>query len=282
MPEFLLYEQDGDVVTLTMNQPDARNPLTGNSAIPEFLDACARIATDTTVKVVILTGAGTAFCSGGNVKAMQRYRRDGIPPMPIRDEYRNGIQRLTLALYHLEVPTIAAVNGPAIGAGCDLACMCDIRIASDTATFAESFIKVGLVPGDGGAWLLPRAVGLSKAAEMSFTGDSIDAHDALACGLVSRVVPSAELMATSNAIARRIAANPGPTLRLSKRLLREGQHARLDTLLELSAAFQAMAHKTPQHEEAVAAFIEKHSVPSSVGTGAVSLGGREGPPDSLS
>lgn len=266
MPEFLLYEQDGEFVTLTMNQPDARNPLTGNSAIPEFLDACQRIATDATVKVVILTGAGTAFCSGGNVKAMQRYRRDAIPAMPIRDEYRNGIQRLTLALYNLEVPTIAAINGPAIGAGCDLACMCDIRIASDTAKFAESFIKVGLVPGDGGAWLLPRAVGMSKAAEMSFTGDAIDAHEALACGLVSRVVPSAELMATSKSIARRIAANPGPTLRLSKRLLREGQHVRLDTLLELSAAFQAMAHKTLQHEEAVAAFIEKHPVPSSIRT----------------
>lgn len=257
MADFLIYEQDGGIVTLTMNQPETRNPLTGNSAVPEFLAACERIAADQTVKVVILTGAGSAFCSGGNVKDMQRYSRDAIAPMPIRDEYRRGIQRLPLALYNLEVPTIAAVNGVAIGAGCDLACMCDIRVAAEGAKFAESFVKLGIVPGDGGAWLLPRAVGMSKAAEMSFTGDAIDADEALACGLVSRVVPAAELMAAAHALARRIATNPGPALRLTKRLLREGQHVTLDTLLEFSAAFQAMAHKTAQHEEAVVAFIEK-------------------------
>lgn len=258
MTAFLKYEQDGNIVTLTMNQPEARNPLTGNSAVPEFVATCERIGADPTVKVVILTGAGSAFCSGGNVKYMQRYSRNAISPISIRDEYRNGIQRLPLALYNLEVPTIAAVNGPAIGAGCDLACMCDIRIATESAKFAESFIKVGIVPGDGGAWLLPRVVGMSKAAEMSFTGDAIDAEEALACGLVSRVVSSAELMQTARALAELIAVNPGPALRLTKRLLREGQHVRLDTLLELSATCQAMAHKTSQHEEAVAAFIEKH------------------------
>ncbi len=257
MANFLVHEQDGGIVTLTMNQPETRNALTGNSAVPELVEACQRIAADPGVKVVILTGAGSAFSSGGNVKDMQRYSRDAVPPMPIRDEYRNGIQRLPLALYNLEVPTIAAVNGAAIGAGCDLACMCDIRIAADSAKFAESFVKVGIVPGDGGAWLLPRAVGMSKAAEMSFTGEAIDAREALACGLVSRVVPAGELLDAARDLARRIATNPGPTLRLTKRLLREGQHLRLDSLLELSAAFQAMAHKTAQHEEAVAAFVEK-------------------------
>lgn len=257
MANFLLYQQEGGVVTLTMNQPEARNPLTGNTAVEEFVAACERIAGDNSVKVVVITGAGSAFCSGGNVKDMQRYPREAIPPMPIRDEYRRGIQRLPLALYNLEVPTIAAVNGAAIGAGCDLACMCDIRIASESAKFAESFIKVGIVPGDGGAWLLPRVVGRSKAAEMSFTGETIDAAEALACGLVSRVVPADQLMESAMLLARKIAANPGPTLRLTKRLLREGEHVRLDTLLEISAAFQAMAHKTPQHEEAVAAFIDK-------------------------
>ncbi len=257
MNGFLEYEQDGSVVTLTMNQPESRNVLTGNSAVADFLAACELVGADPSVKVVIVTGAGSAFSAGGNVRDMQRYSRDAIPPMPIRDEYRRGIQRLPLALYNLEVPTIAAVNGPAIGAGCDLACMCDIRIAAETAKFAESFIKVGIVPGDGGAWLLPRVVGMSKAAEMSFTGETIDAKEALAIGLVGRVVPPAELMPAARDLARRIAANPGPTLRLTKRLLREGQHVRLDTLLELSAAFQAMAHKTSQHEEAVAAFIEK-------------------------
>ena len=155
------------------------------------------------------------------------------------------------------MPTIAAVNGAAIGAGCDLTCMCDIRIASETASFAESFVKVGLIPGDGGAWLLPRVVGMSKAAEMSFTGDSLTAAEALACGLVSRVVPAERLMAEALALAGRIAANPGAGLRLTKRLLREGQHTRLESLLEMSAGFQAVAHKTAHHVEAVNAFVEK-------------------------
>lgn len=257
MADFLKIERDGAIVTLTMNQPEARNPLTGNTAVPEFLAACAQIEGDLSVRAVIVTGAGSAFCSGGNVKDMGKYQGDAQRPIAIREEYRRGIQRLPLALYNLEVPTIAAVNGPAIGAGCDLACMCDIRIASEKAKFAESFIKVGLVPGDGGAWLLPRVVGRSKAAEMSFTGEMLDAAQALDCGLVSRVVPAERLLDEARELAGRIAANPGPTLRLTKRLLREGEHQRLDSLLELSAGYQALAHKTPQHWEAVQAFVEK-------------------------
>jgi enoyl-CoA hydratase/carnithine racemase len=257
MSDFLLYQQEGAVVTLTMNQPDIRNPLTGNSAAAEFVEACARITADNSVKAVIVTGAGPVFSAGGNVKDMRRFFEQDIAPAAIREEYRQGIQRIPLALYNLDVPTIAAVNGPAIGAGCDLACMCDIRIASEKATFAESFVKVGIIPGDGGAWLLPRAVGMSKAAEMSFTGDAIDATEALACGLVSRVVAPEKLLEEANALAARIARNPGTTLRMTKRLLREGQHSRLDTLLELAAGFQAIAHKTPQFREAVMAFIEK-------------------------
>lgn len=257
MGDFLIYEQAGGVVTLTMNQPELRNPLTGNSAVEDIIGACARISDDSSVRAVILTGAGPAFCSGGNVKNMQRYFDDTIDAVAIRDEYRHGIQRLTLAVFNLEVPVIAAVNGPAMGAGCDLACMCDIRIASEKAVFAESFIKVGIVPGDGGAWLLPRVVGMSCAAEMAFTGDTIDADAALACGLVSRVVAPGRLMEEARSLASRIAANPGPTLRMTKRLLREGQYVRLETLLELSAGFQALAHKTKQHREAVEAFIEK-------------------------
>ncbi|MGD2139438.1 MAG: crotonase/enoyl-CoA hydratase family protein [Burkholderiales bacterium] len=257
MSDFLLYEQDGSVVTLTMNQPEIRNVLTGNTAAEEFVEVCARISADPSIKVVIITGAGPVFSSGGNVKDMRRFFENDIAPAKIREWYRHGIQRITLALYNLDVPIIAAVNGPAIGAGCDLACMCDMRIAAESATFAESFIRVGIVPGDGGAWLLPRAVGMSKAAEMSFTGDAIDAANALACGLVSRVVPAEKLLDEANALAARIARNPGSTLRMTKRLLREGQHLRLDSLLELSAGFQALAHKTPQHKEAVMAFIEK-------------------------
>ena len=255
MKPFLVYEQAGPIVTLTMDAPESRNVLTGNSAPQEFVEACARIAGDLSVRVVVLTGRGSVFSSGGNLKHMQSLFDQ--PPSALRQWYREGIQRLATALYNLEVPTIAAVNGPAIGAGCDLTCMCDIRIASETATFAESFVKLGLIPGDGGAWLLPRAVGASKAAEMSFTGDAIGAAEALACGLVSRVVPGERLMAEALALAGRIAANPGTGLRLTKRLLREGQHTRLESLLEMSAGFQAVAHKTAHHVEAVNAFVDK-------------------------
>ncbi|MBC7716341.1 MAG: crotonase/enoyl-CoA hydratase family protein [Pseudorhodobacter sp.] len=257
MTDFLHIEEEGGVLTVTMNQPATRNALTGNSAVAEFIALAERVARDSSVRAVVLTGAGSVFSSGGNVKDMQRFFDESLTSAMIRDEYRHGIQRLTKALYNLEVPAIAAVNGAAIGAGCDLACMCDIRIASEAATFAESFIKVGIVPGDGGAWLLPRVVGLSKASEMSFTGDSLTAADALSCGLVSKVVPADELMSTAKQLAARIAANPGPTLRLTKRLLREGQLTTLDNVLELSASAQAIAHKTSEHREAVSAFIEK-------------------------
>ena len=256
---FLKITRDGAIVTLTMNQPETRNALTGNTAVAEFVQACADIALDRSVRAVIVTGADPAFCSGGNVKDMLRFQSPDLQPEAIREEYRNGIQRLPKALYHLDVPVIAAVNGPAIGAGLDLSCMCDIRIASEKATFAESFVKVGIVPGDGGAWLLPRAVGMSKAAEMAFTGEALDAQQALACGLVSRVVPHERLLDEALALARKIAANPGGVLRMTKRLLREGERSSLESLLELSAGYQALAHTTADHHEAVRAFIEKRA-----------------------
>ena len=259
MSTFLSIERDGAIVTLTMNQPATRNALTGNTAVDEFVQACADIARDTSVRVVIITGAGPVFSSGGNVKDMQRFFGNDLSPEVIREEYRQGIQRIPKALYNLDVPTICAVNGAAIGAGLDLTCMCDIRIASDTATFAESFVKVGIVPGDGGAWLLPRAVGMSKASEMAFTGEALSAQEALACGLVSRVVPADALMAEARKLAAKIAANPGGVLRMTKRLLREGQSSTLESLLELSAGYQAIAHKTADHEEAVRAFMEKRA-----------------------
>ncbi|KQP47527.1 crotonase/enoyl-CoA hydratase family protein [Pseudorhodoferax sp. Leaf274] len=256
---FLTTERDGAILTLTMNQPATRNALTGNTAVDEFVQACDAIRRDTSVRAVIITGTGPVFSSGGNVKDMQRFFGDTLSPEVIREEYRNGIQRIPKALYNLDVPTICAVNGPAIGAGLDLTCMCDIRIASENATFAESFVKVGIVAGDGGAWLLPRAVGMSKAAEMAFTGEALDARQALACGLVSRVVPAEALMAEARALAAKIAANPGGVLRMTKRLLREGQNSTLESLLEMSAGYQAIAHKTADHEEAVRAFIEKRA-----------------------
>lgn len=259
MGNFIDYRQDGPVITLTMNEPERRNPLTGNTAVPDFLAAIDRIHNDRSVRAVILTGAGTAFSSGGDIRDMQRQSSGEVSGMQIRQEYRTGIQRLPLALFNLEVPVIAAINGPAIGAGLDLACMCDIRIAAEGAKFAESFVKLGIIPGDGGAWLLPRLIGLARASELAFTGEVIGVEQAVAWGLVSSVVSADQLLATANGIAQKIAANPPHAVRLTKRLLRESMHTRLDTLLEMSAAFQALSHQTDDHREAVAAFLEKRA-----------------------
>ena len=169
----------------------------------------------------------------------------------------DGIQRLPIAFERLEVPIIAAVNGPAIGAGCDVACMCDIRIAGRSASFAESFVKVGLIPGDGGAWLLPRAIGQSRAREMAFTGDAMSADDALACGLVSQVVDDDKLIDAARAVAARIAANPPHAVRMTKRLMTVAQDLSLENVLDVSAAMQPLAHATKDHREALDAFVGK-------------------------
>lgn len=258
MSAFLQIEREGGIVTVRMNHPDTRNALTTHEQIQEFVDLCADLRRDMSVRVMVLTGNGSAFCAGGNVKDM--HERGGIfagSPYELRNTYRDGIQRIPLAIYELDIPVIAAVNGPAIGAGLDLACMCDIRLAAPKAIFAESFVRLGIVPGDGGAWLLPRIIGIPKASLMAFTGDAIDAAKALDWGLVEQVCTHETLQSEAQTLARRIASNPGHALRLCKRLLREGQHMRLDSLLELSAAYQALAHHTEDHQEAVAAFVDK-------------------------
>jgi enoyl-CoA hydratase/carnithine racemase len=258
MNDFVLFERDDAIVTLTLNRPEERNALSTQAQWDELVDCCSRIQSDQSVKVMILTGAGTAFSAGGNVKDMRDKKGiAGGKPYDVFKGYQGGIQRIPLALFELEVPTIAAVNGPAIGAGCDLACMCDIRIASDDAKFAESFVKLGIIPGDGGAWLLQRTIGYQRAAELTFTGDAIDAQAALAMGLVTRVVAPEALMPSARDLAARIAANSGPALRMAKQLLRQAQTARLDETLRLSAALQALAHHTPEHDAAVAAFFAR-------------------------
>jgi 2-(1,2-epoxy-1,2-dihydrophenyl)acetyl-CoA isomerase len=256
---FVRYEKEERIATLTLNRPEARNAIGTHQDCRDMVDAVHRAGEDPSVSCVILTGDGTAFSAGGNLKAMKE--RTGIGPLNAPDEtrtnYKRGVQRIIEALWNCEVPMIAAINGHAIGLGLDLACLCDIRICADGARFASSFIKVGIVPGDGGAWILPRTVGLSRASELIFTGDTVDAAAALQMGLVSRVVPAERLLAEARAIAARIVVNPAKVLRLSKRLLREGQQQRLSDVLELSAAFQALAHETDDHAEALDAFMQK-------------------------
>lgn len=259
MSDLVKIELDGAIATVTLNQPEKRNPISGLEMIDALESAMRGLDADIRVRVVILTGAGSAFSSGGDINAMvarQSSLRDPVPAQTRRN-YKAGIQRLPLLFEGLEVPVIAAVNGPAIGAGCDLACMCDIRIAGEGAKFAESFVKLGIVPGDGGAWLLPRIIGFAKASELALTGDLLNAAEALACGLVSRVVPDDQLMAEARKIADKIAANPPHAVRMTKRLLREATRATLANILELSAAMQALGHATADHDEAVDAFIGK-------------------------
>jgi enoyl-CoA hydratase/carnithine racemase len=258
MSDPVLYEQDGHVVTITLNRPEMRNPISEAGMVDGIVDALERINADTSVRCAILTGAGTAFSSGGDLRRMHDSLADrAANPSGTVRYYTEGIQRIPLAFQRIEVPVIAAVNGPAMGAGNDLTCMCDIRIAAESARFAESFVKVGIIPGDGGAWLLPRVVGYSKACEMAFTGDVLTAQEALACGLVSRVVPDAELMPTARAMAERIAGNPAKAVRMTKRLMMQSQGMTLAAILEMSAAMQALCHTTEDHKEAVTAFLEK-------------------------
>ncbi|MBB1488826.1 crotonase/enoyl-CoA hydratase family protein [Oceanospirillum sediminis] len=260
MSECLLYKQEGRIVTLTMNRDDTRNAISSDEMIDAFEAAARKINQDDGVSVVILTGEGKAFSSGGNVKDMNdKSGMFGGTPVELREGYKRGIQRIPLAMHNLEVPLIAAVNGPAIGAGCDLAMMCDMRIASDRAKFAESFAKIGIIPGDGGAWFLPRVIGMSRACEMAFTGETVDAETALSWGMVSEVTTPDQLLERANHLAERIAVNPPRALRMTKKLLKEGQKVSLETLLELSASMQALAHHTADHEEAIAAMLEKRT-----------------------
>tara|TARA_R110002074_G_scaffold189899_3_gene355859 strand:- start:12632 stop:13435 length:804 start_codon:yes stop_codon:yes gene_type:complete len=249
--------EDG-IAIWRMNRVDTRNAISDGQMINDLVSLAEDAQKNPQIRVVILTGNGPAFSSGGNVKKIRdEMTESDKTPHELATWYREGIQRIPLAFQNLDVPIIAAVNGPAIGAGCDLTCMCDIRIAAESARFAESFVKLGIIPGDGGSWLLPRAVGLAKASEMAFTGDPISAQEALQFGLVSKVVPDEQLMDEAIALAKRIAVNPPVSVRMAKQLIREGQRTDLDTHLQMAAVMQAVSHRTDDHREAMNAIFEK-------------------------
>ncbi len=254
----ILTEKRGHIAILTLNRPEALNALGAPGDGDQVAAACEAINDDQEIRCVILTGAGRAFSAGGDVKAMKaREGAFGGNGVKVRDGYRKNIHRVVRAIYGLEVPSIAAVNGAAIGLGCDVACMTDIRIAADTAKFGVTFLKLGLIPGDGGAWLMPRTIGMSRAAELLFTGDVIDAAKAEAWGLISKAVPADMLMDEALALAERIVQQPPHALRMAKSLLKHGQTSSYDTLMEMSAAAQAIAHHTDDHMEGVEAILEK-------------------------
>lgn len=256
--DLVLYETAGRVATITLNDPERRNPVSGPAMIDALVGTIGKVQRDSGISVAILTGAGSAFSSGGDVKAMRD--RDGMfggPGQDIAEGYMYGIQQIPLALYALDVPTIAAVNGPAMGAGCDLTFMCDMRIASTKALFGEVFVSLGLIAGDAGSWFLPRRVPWEVAAEMSFTGRPIKADEALRRGLCMKVVEPEALMDEAQALAGVIASKPPKTVRQAKRLLRAAVKMDLPSFLETAAANQALCHQSEDHLEAVNAMLEK-------------------------
>ena len=249
---------DGRVATLTLNRDDVRNALTGTALADDVRDCVTWASRTKELSVLVITGAGAAFCSGGNVKDMRA--RAGFFAGTVADieaAYRAGIQRLPQALARAELVLIAAVNGPAVGAGCDLACMCDLRIASRKAAFAESFVNLGLIPGDGGGWFVQRLIGYARAAEMTFTGRTIDAETALAWGLANELVEPDRLMPRAAELAAEIAAKPPQALRYAKRLLKIAQRTELPDFLDLCAVLQGVCHNSVDHIEAVGAFLDK-------------------------
>lgn len=260
MSDMIILEKQGPIAVLTLNRPDMMNALGQEGDGAAVSAACAEITDDHSIRAAILTGAGRAFSAGGDVKAMRdRSGAFGGSPYQVQQGYRRNIHRIVKSLYNLEVPLIAAVNGAAIGLGCDVACMADLRIASDKAKFGVTFLKLGLIPGDGGAWLLPRIIGNARAAELLYTGRVIDAETAVDWGLISRAVPGETLMDEAMKLAEDIAAQPPQSLRMAKALLRHGQTASYDTIMAMSAATQALMHHTDDHIEGVNAIIEKRS-----------------------
>jgi enoyl-CoA hydratase/carnithine racemase len=242
----------------TIDDPETRNAISSPEMIAALVDNVRRIDQDTSVRAVVLTGAGKAFSSGGNVRDMAEGKgMFGGSPFEQRNSYRHGIQQIPVAIHHSEVPFIAAVNGPAVGAGCDLAMMCDLRIASERAWFAESFVQLGIIPGDGGAWFLTQAIGPARAAEMALTGDRVDAAKALEWGMVSQVCAPDELLDRALELAARVAKNPSHAVRMAKQLLRASRTADLGRVLEMSAALQAIAHQEDEHRDRVRAWLDR-------------------------
>ena len=251
-------EKRGAILIWTLDREARLNALPDLGDGDEVTAACERVNADPSIRCVVLTGAGRAFSAGGDLTAM-RDRRDLFEGSgaTIRERYRRVVHRIVRSLYGLEVPLIAAVNGPAMGLGCDIAGLGDIRIASDRASFGVPFLKLGIIPGDGGSWLLPRNIGYARAAELLFTARSIDAATAAEWGLVNRVVAHDDLMTEALAVAAQVAAQPPQALRMAKTLLRQGRDTTFDQMLEMSAAMQALAHLTEDHQEGVAAVLEK-------------------------
>ena len=260
MSDTVLLDRDGAVAIITLNRPEALNSMTG-----ELLDTLAsvgqEVAADASVRAVVITGAGRAFCAGGDVKGMASAPAAGGAPRPAglvdRVDVLRQQEEISRLLYEMPKPTIAAVNGHAVGAGLSVALAADLRVASDVAKFGTAFANVGFSGDFGGTWLLQRLVGPSKAKELYFLGNILTAEEALAAGLVSRVVPADALMTEAMALAQRLAA--GPTLafgRMKENFTYGATNTFGDTLTK-EATNMTASSRTEDHKNAARAFVEK-------------------------
>jgi enoyl-CoA hydratase/carnithine racemase len=253
----LLYDVKDGIATLTLNRPERLNAL-GDSLRDDLLDAVTRASADHEVRVMIVTGAGKGFCAGGDVKAMNEAKEDRRE-RPLIEKIAPSRDRTLLAMRDAPQPIIAAVNGAAAGAGMNLALGCDIRIASTAAKFSQAFVRRGLHPDWGGTYFLPRVVGMAKACELIFTGDIIDASEAMRLGLVSQVVAPEALMPTANDLARKIATGPPIAVRLAKRALYHSVDSDLRAALEFETFAQNVCSETEDAREGIRAFVEKRA-----------------------
>jgi enoyl-CoA hydratase len=244
--ENILLEKEDGIATITFNRPDALNAL-DNQTRAEFYSAMKDVAADDDIKVVILTGAGRAFVAGSDIKELKQTTSLDA----------HNIHRLGMVVEKLEKPVIAAVNGFALGGGCEIVMACDIIIASDKARFGQPEINLGIIPGGGATQRLPRLVGVCKAKELILTGDIIKAEEAEKIGLVNRVVPAENLMATAKEIAKKIAAKSRATVRLAKDVINKGMQTSLETGLDYEREIYSLCLTLEDKEEGINAFIEK-------------------------
>ncbi len=258
----LIVERDplhDTVVWVTLQRPDYRNAWS-DEMLQGFQQALDAFEEDNSVRVVIVTGAGNTFSAGGDLKAMRDH--SGMfagDPVTLRSRYTRGIQAIPRRLARFDKPVIAAMNGHAIGAGLDLACMCDFRICVDEARLGSTFVKVGLVPGDGGATLLARVVGFPKALELVLTGRVLTAQEALQIGLVTQVVPASGLADAARLLAAEIAQNAPLAVQLAKSACYRSQHLSLENALDLAATYQGIVQNSADHDEGVLAQLERRA-----------------------
>lgn len=249
----VLYAVEGGIATITLNRPEVRNAFDA-AMITLWRQYLEKAKADDEVHVIIITGKGDTFCSGGDIKDMAEGK---LKSWEMKNFLWEGVHRIVLTMEDTDKPVIAAINGAAMGAGLDMALMCDLRVCSQKAKLAESYIMMGLVPGDGGAYFLPRVVGLARALELLFTGDAISADEALRIGLVNRIVPHERLMQETLELARQIASRPPLAIRMMKRAVYQGLTSSLRAHLDYVSSQLALLSETKDHEEAARSFLEK-------------------------